>query len=430
MDVHTSFESLTATEFEAYAKQLVENSKTTGKKREALSYLWSVCSADKKKIDQQLKNAKQDQYTQKQRQDVVQNEIIDHEFDFSLSPELFTQQSLTDATLENLLQTDNSIIYMKNKSYTGDLVVSANNVIVDGQGSGEALSELSNSANVNGNLVIQSENVHIKNINFISRTNQCVIVNGAKNVTLSNCSFQPGSGLSDTKWFYGAGLQSGNLKIENCKVENFSSWYLMDASTTSAAAQVRLDNVEIINNYFSENQGSIAIRGPESDPNQYIKVHGNKFETAVFHQYFWDFVEISGAFLQADIQDNVCIGEAGTNNAAGKKGGFQLWSKSPRPFTIKFKGNTSKNLKIFLKIAHNDGFYSPNVYDINNHLLDLSASITDTAFAYSPVYKNNDGTTQSENKWQEGDYTPENISAYPNPPLVVNPHNYNIVQPN
>ena len=102
-------------------------------------------------------------------------------------------------------------------------------------------------------------------------------------------------------------------------------------------------------------------------------------------------MEVSGGVKKVRIEDNVCVGEAGTHTAAGKKGGFQVWSKSDRPWTLYFKGNTGQNLKVFLKIAHNAGFYSPNTFDEENHHLEFDGTLTDVAYAFSPVYKKADG---------------------------------------
>jgi hypothetical protein len=90
-----------------------------------------------------------------------------------------------------------------------------------------------------------------------------------------------------------------------------------------------------------------------------------------------------------------------------------------------------KNLKIGLKIATNNTFYSPNTFSEDNHSISLDGAVTDVAFAFSGVYKKNDGTTSSAMKWQEGNYTPVNVSTYPSyvGVSVVNPSNYAIVQP-
>jgi len=428
--VHKTFQELTHTQFQAHADNLVAHSKTASKKREAVSYLWSVCSTDKKQLDQDRTDLKAKRHAQKKRQKAVETHLLGMEFDFARSPELFQNQTLTDAQLVSALTQNNETVFMKGKAFSGSITISGDNVTLDGEGSGLAKDgTLANSASVAGDLIITGANVTVKNVDFTSSTNQAVRVNGASNVKLVGCKFAPGGNLTDTKWFYGAGIQSGDITIENCRVEEFDSWYLMDASTASAAATVRLDKVSLINNYFRENAGSIAIRGPVADPNRDVRVIGNRFETTTFHGSFWDFCEVSGGFLRARIENNICIGQVGTNTAVGKKGGFQVWSRSPRPSTLYFKGNQGQNLKVFLKIAHNTVYYTPNSYDTENNLIDVSATLSNCAYAFSPVYKKNDGTTLQDDKWQEGDYTPANLATYPNVPSIVNPNGYATVQP-
>ena len=426
---YTSFTELSHAEFIAHAEIMLSNSKRAEKKREAAAYLQSTAAQDKKILDEERRKSKTRRLAQREREKTI-NELLNQlSFDFSKSPELFTAQTLSDADMATMLTQDSKTVFIGGKAFAGDLVVSGSGVTVDGEGSGSAVAQtLTNSATVVGDLIISGDNCTIRNIDFTSATNQAVRVAGASNLTIENCKFSPGAGLSDTKWFYGAGIQTGDLTIKNCRVSDFDSWYLMDASTTSAAATVRLDQVRIKNNFFKNNAGSIAICGPVADPNKSVVVSGNTFETATFHQYFWDFVEVSGATKRVVIRDNACVGEPGTHTAAGKKGGFQVWSKSPRPWTLDFRGNAASNLKVFLKIAHNAGFYSPDTSD-EDHRIEFDATLTDVAFAFSPVYKKADGTTASENKWQEGDYVPENAAVYPSPPSVVNPSNYSVVQP-
>lgn len=429
--VHSSFKELTHVEFQAHANAMVANSKTAQKKREAVSYLWAICSADKATLDADRTELNLKRLDQKKRQDKIEELLVALEFDYSKSPELFSAQTLSDADMITALTQSSKTVFVGGKTYNGDLTISGDHVTLDGEGAdGSAKSEtLANTATFTGDLIITGNNIVIKNIDFTSSTNEAVRVNGASNITLDSCTFQPGSNLTDTKWWFGAGLQSGDLTIKNCFVQNFDSWMLMDASTTSAAATVRLDQVHIKNNYFKNNAGSIAIRGPVSDPNKHVQVTGNKFETTTFHNLFWDFCEVSGATKRVTVQDNVCIGEVGTHTSPGKKGGFQIWSKSARPWTLYFKGNSGQNMKVFLKIAHNSTFYSPNTFDDDKHHIEFDGTLTDVAHCFSPVYKKEDGSTASADKWQEGDYVPINSSTYVSVPSVINPHGYSIVSP-
>jgi hypothetical protein len=168
----------------------------------------------------------------------------------------------------------------------------------------------------------------------------------------------------------------------------------------------------------------------ESDPIKLFSAVNNKFETTSFHSLYWDYLEANNV-LRVIATGNNMIGPVGTNTAVGKKGGFQFWSRSPRPWTLKFEDNRMKNLKVGLKLATNNSFMSPNTFDEDNNIISLDGVVVDVAFAASFVYKKNDGTTPSELKWQQGDYTPVNVSTYPTytGASVVNTSGYAIVQP-
>jgi hypothetical protein len=205
---------------------------------------------------------------------------------------------------------------------------------------------------------------------------------------------------------------------------------LGDLHTGSATPTLPLKRVRIKRNYFKNNAGSLAARGMESDPIKLFSAVNNKFETTAFHASYWDFLETNNV-LRVVATDNEMIGEVGTNTAVGKKGGFQFWSRSPRPWTLKFSGNKMKNLKVGLKIATNNSFMSPNTFDDENNSISLDGEVVDVAYAASFVYKKNDGSTASADKWQQGSYTPVNIGTYPTytGASVVNPSGYAIVQP-
>jgi hypothetical protein len=74
---------------------------------------------------------------------------------------------------------------------------------------------------------------------------------------------------------------------------------------------------------------------------------------------------------------------------------------------------------------------SPNTFDDENNSISLDGEVVDVAYAASFVYKKNDGSTASADKWQQGSYTPVNIGTYPTYTgvSVVNPSGYAIVQP-
>jgi hypothetical protein len=319
-----------------------------------------------------------------------------------------------------------------------DIIISGDNVLLDGQGNeGSARGNaLTNTTSVTGQIKISGDNAVIRGIDFTSTSENAIIFTGAcQNLTFEDCKFTAGVAIVDSVWWFGEDdYFQGDVTVTNCRVEGFNSWMLADFHTGSATPTIPLKNVRINKCFFKNNAGSIAARGMVSDPIKLFEAKDNKFETSSFYDqgsaYFWDFLECNNV-LKIVATGNEMIGEPGTNTDAGKKGGFQFWSRSPRPWTLKFSNNQMKNLKVGLKIATNNTFMSPNIFDQDNFGISLDGSVTDVAYAASFVYKKNDGSTISVNKWQEGDYTPVNLGTYPTyiDLSVFNPSGFAIVQP-
>jgi hypothetical protein len=427
-EVHTTFSALSHAQFNAHANAMISNSKTAATKRQAIAYLSHIVSADKKTLDTDRKALQTKRYAQQRRENKVADLHSELEFDFSKTPTLFTAQQQSDADMLSALAVNHAHVFIGGKTYAGDITVSGNDVTLNGEGHGFAIGEtLVNSAQITGTLHIAGSNCVIKNVDFTSTGNKAVTVAGSTNLVIDSCKFTCFQNINDSKWFYGAGLGAGTLTIKNCIVTGFNSWYLADASTGSSAATVKLDEVNLIDNYFKNNHGSIAIRGPTATPNGKVHVLRNKFETDTFHSQFWDFVEVSGGVREVWCTDNEFIGVAGTHTEVGKKGAVQVWSQSAVPWTLYFKNNKCSNVKVVLKIAHNSSFYSPNTHDPSQHI-EFDATLADVAYCFSPVYKKGDGSTADDDKWQEGDYVPINAAQYPSVPAIINPHNYAVVQ--
>ena len=132
--VHSSFKELTDSQFKSHADAMVANSKTAQKKREAVSYLWSICSADKATLDAERTELNLKRLAQKKRQDKIEELLVGLEFDYSKSPELFTAQTLSDADMTTALTQSPKTVFVGGKSYTGALTISGDHVILDGEG--------------------------------------------------------------------------------------------------------------------------------------------------------------------------------------------------------------------------------------------------------------------------------------------------------
>ena len=87
--VHTTFGALSDAEFASHATAMLNNSRTASKKREAIAYLQSVCSTDKKSIETERKTINTKRLGQKKRQEKIASILAEIEFDFQQTPELY-----------------------------------------------------------------------------------------------------------------------------------------------------------------------------------------------------------------------------------------------------------------------------------------------------------------------------------------------------
>ena len=429
MNIYTSFQNISESAFSIYADTLIEGYPTSSQRKSAVAYLQQINSTDKSLLDTERAAITLSRIEHQKKQTIIDNLLELHSFDFSRQTELFTAQSTSDSDIVVLLTQDNQEVFIKGRSITGDLLISGDNLLLDGSGNrGSARNgSLENTASVLGDLIISGNNVTIRSIDFTSVTDKAIRFSGdVENITVENCKFAAGSGISDSKFWYGEGLE-GNLTLKNCYITGFTSWLLMDAHTTSSTPTKALKRVRIKNNYWKDNYGSIAVRGLQSQPTKLVQYIGNKFESAVQHASFWDQIEANN-FIKLEVTGNIAVGEVGNDTAVGKRGFLQAWSRSSVPYYIVYKDNTLTNFKVGGKIAHNTTFYAPDIFN-ENFVIDLSSTHTNVAHAFSFLYKKNDGTTISSEKWirTDADYTPENIVTYPTVPPVINPNGYSIV---
>jgi hypothetical protein len=434
MEIHSSFQSMSEADFNVYSLALVNGYPTSAQRKHALAYLQHVNSADKSTHEAEKDGLRKKRLDRSKKQKIIDDLIENHKFDFTRQADLFAPQVVTDSEIAILLGGNNSEVYIPTRSMMGNVLISGDNVLFDGQGNnGSARTgSLENTATIVGQLQISGSGTIVRGIDFTSTSENALIFTGpCENLTLEDCKFTAGVGITDSVWWFGEDdYFQGDVTVTNCRVEGFNSWMLADFHTGSATPTIPLKKVRINKCFFKNNAGSIATRGMVSDPIKLFEAKDNKFEASNFHTLFWDFLECNNV-LKIVATGNEMIGEPGTDTTPGKKGGFQFWSRSPRPWTLKFANNSMTNLKVGLKIATNNTFYSPDVFNEDQFGISLDGEVTDVAYAASFVYKKNDGSTTSVNKWQFGDYSPVNLDTYPmyTGLSVVNPSGFAIVQP-
>jgi hypothetical protein len=428
LTIHESFTDLSKSEFETFSAALVNTFPNGQKRKEAVAYLQGIMSRDKLSLAEERTTLRAKRRARAQKQDSLDTLIDSLQFDFNRTTDLFVQQSPSDADILQLLSEDNQEVYLKGRTFVGDLIISGDSVLIDGLGNAKSArnEELTNSAVVTGDIIVSGNDVIIRGIDFTSTTDQGIRFTGTpENITVEHCKFTAGAGIVDSKFWYGDGL-SGNITLKNCLVQGFNSWMLMDAHTTSATPTVPLKRVRIKQNYFLNNYGSIAVRGMASNPTKLVAYTNNKFVSPVQHASFWDFIEANNA-IKIVVTGNEATGQVGNDTVPGKRGFLQTWSRSSVPWTLEYKENTLTNLKVGGKIANTNSFFAVND-ESEDFVIDISSVHTNVAFAFSFIYKKNDGSTASADKWiSNGDYTPENIATYPTVATTINPNGYSVV---
>lgn len=429
-----TFVEKSESEFRTYASGLVRNTTNAASRKQALTYLQMVLSQDRVAQTAELKAIRLKQAEQTKKQNAMDDLLGTHKFDYSKQSALFSSDVLTAEEFTAALSVQNSELYISGRQVTGDVTIAANGILIDGEGTGLSArtQSLVNTAKITGALIVNASDFVCRNVDFVSTGGKAIVFGaGVRNVTFENCTFTAPANNADSKWFYGANL-GGAITITNCLVKNFTSWLLADFSSASGEPQQDTTKVRIKRCLFLNNHGSMASRGKTGARTKLVQFKNNKLETDTLHSLFWDFFEANGS-KKVEIIDNEFIAPAGTEQQVGKKGCCQVWAKttqSNRPWTITYSGNKVSNLKVGLKIAHNTGFRAPDS-DSDDFLIDITAAQTNVTYPVSFLYKNNDGSTASADKWLpagNGSYTPDNISEYSAVPSVVNPSSYTIVQ--
>lgn len=432
--IHNSFIDLDEAEFKTYSETLVESYPTSSERKHAIAYLQMINSADSVSIRQEKTAVDVKRVQQLKKQNILETILAEQTFDFTKQSNLFqTQTPLTNSELDVLLATDDSEIFIKGRNHVGNLTISGDNVLLHGQSNQLSSRQdlLVNTTTVLGNIFVNADNFICRGIDFTqpSGTEKSITFGaGSQNVTFVDCKFLAGDHV-ESKWFYGEHF-GGSVTITNCRIENFTSWYLADFNSTSGVGAQSLSKVRMKRCFFKNNQGSIASRGLVGTPTKLTSYTNNKFETDTLHAAFWDYLE-SNNCLKVVVTNNTFVGPIGQELLVGKKGVLQTWSKNPKPWTLTYSDNVISNMKFGMKIPLINGFYSPNTSDSDDHVIDLSATLTNVTHAASFLYKFNSGEagypTDSNDKYSEGSYTPVNISTFPNPPSVLNSNNYSVV---
>lgn len=149
--------------------------------------------------------------------------------------------------------------------------------------------------------------------------------------------------------FYGHNI-GGDWTFDGNEIKNFTSWYLIDNTGSTANVPYKLDDVVFSNNHVHTVSGSIAVRGKMVDGDttgqtDSVIISGNTFNNFVDRfgtgGAIWAALEANNA-ATITVTNNTVDGVPAIYHSGSHSGSaFQFWSKDP--FTLTATGNTITN---------------------------------------------------------------------------------------
>ena len=165
--IKSSFDDLSDTAFQSYARGLVDAQDTADKRQRAISYLAQVGAQDKAAQDLAGSVLNQKRFLRQKQATIVETLMVNHAFDFSKSAPLFAAPSAkTDAEILALAAQDDADIFLRDRTITGDLVVTGDRVKISGLGaSGTALGGgIAHTVQINGQITIGADDLILEGI--------------------------------------------------------------------------------------------------------------------------------------------------------------------------------------------------------------------------------------------------------------------------
>ena len=411
-----SFSGLSVAEFDTYAQTLLQRHVGDAERQRSAAYLRQVLSEDDAAFKVELRTVADKRRLAIKQRAKLDALLLDHAFDFSQAPSLFSEVVKSDAEILALLTQDNATVYLRDRTLTGNIRITGDNVRLIGLGAtGAATADtLACSTIFNTDRIeIGGDSIVIEGIDFRCSGEKAITFVQGKGVGLElrDCKIKSThQTYADARFYFGDGAGGGVVKIENCLVSDFGSWMLGDATTASAfGTTVRLEEFTIDGSKFVNCAGSFAVRGPPTgQPNGPVSYTNNvvAFGAGGVHAAFWDCFEASEGITQV-----ICTGNKVTGMVkSGQRGFFQCWSKNPVPWSVTFEKNEIANFQAAIQIACNATFYAPNTHAAAYKIASEAGKITGTDHSASFVYPFNDATKT---------YAPENIAAEATEPAVA-----------
>ncbi|NWJ43775.1 T9SS type A sorting domain-containing protein, partial [Marine Group I thaumarchaeote] len=238
---------------------------------------------------------------------------------------------------------------------------------------------LTGSGSITGGVVIAADDVTVDGLSLSGEPSQkstVIFVDGStvrNNVTISNCTID---GESTGKYaFYGSNALTGDLSFDGNTIQNISTWYVID-NTTSGSAANALDNVVFSNNTLVNVTGSIAFRGMVTDPMTSATINNNIANDSGTLTDFWAFVEVDNS-EHVEAVGNEVHGLQGLEGSVSWETHqvFQFWSQAG-DWSVDIHDNDLSGNEIGIAIATGGAFFVPSGSIYDNDFSDNIIAIT------------------------------------------------------
>ena len=399
---HTSFASLDEASFSTYVSDLLDRHHGDAERQRNVAYLQSTLAKDEAVINIERTALILRRRLARRQRAAFETLTTEHDFDFAQAASLFTAVAKTDAEILQLLTQDDVTVYLRGRTLTGNIRITGDRVRLIGLGAtGSATAgTLAHSVIFNTDKIeIGGQGITIEGIHFKTSGEYAVTFAATKGVglTLQDCTFESvHATYADARFYYGDGAGGGGHQtIKNCRIKDFGSWMLGDATTSSAfGTTVRLAGFTLDSCKIENCAGCFAVRGPASgQPNGPIAFTDNliAFGAGGIHAAFWDMFEASEGISQVTCTGNTVTGMV----LANTRGLFQCWSKNPVPWTVTFENNTVSNFQAAIHIAcgpASSSFYAPNTHDEAYKITSAAGKMTACTYGASFVYPWDDAT--------------------------------------
>ncbi len=416
-ELKSTFSDLEATAFRTYAADLLDAYPSAPERQRLQAYMLQTIAADRKAIETAQTELSTKRFRRTQHQTLLEELVLAHAHDYQRSASLFVEQSKTDAEIIALLTQDDAEVFISGRNLSGTIALSGDRVKLCGLDytGTAAANTLAPTCIVTGRIIISGSDVTVEGVHFKfasqwGQTEEPLIsfVGGTnQKLTLKNCIFEHTGGgagaFADGRFFCGSGSGGGVQVIEGCVIKNFTSWLLLDATTNSGAATVKIDSFKLDACRIDNCMGSMAVRGIQTNPNGEAVFTNNiwAFGAQGQHAQFWDCFETNNT-LRVTCTGNTCTGATKTDN----RGFLQAWSRSSVPWYVRYRDNTIENFAACFRCACNATFYAPNQQHQQFSLKSTPAQTTNVDYGGSYVYPYNDATKT---------YAPENGGTFSEP---------------